>query len=151
MREAKRDIGTWVFTAGMVALFSVLYLRPTPTAPVPGLFETGSATLDEAMDRAEESGRVVFAFATADWCAPCQGYKKGALMDERVVEWVRENAVPVYVDVDRSREDAQRLGVRGLPATYLIDDGKIVALLRDPASADKLLGWLEANAPVSHE
>lgn len=141
-----RDIGSWVFAAGIIALALVIFARPTPKAPVPALFASGAETLDDAMRRSEASGRPIFAFATADWCGPCQVYKKNALADPRVAEWVGANAEPVYIDIDASPDDARRLGVRPIPATFLIKDGRVIGKAEGVMSADALLSWLNTNA-----
>lgn len=114
-------------------------------APTPAMFEK-SVSLDSAIATAETSGKPVFAVATADWCAPCQSYKRSALADERVQAWVNERAEPVFIDVDEDQQAAQRLGVRSIPATYLIRDGEVVSSFAGAASADSLLQWLEKNS-----
>jgi len=142
-----RDIGTWIFALGTAALLAVFYFNGGPV-DAPGLFATGSTSLDAAVARAEKENRVVFALATADWCGPCQVYKKNALSDARVERWVAANAEPLYLDVDKAGADAQRLGVRGIPATFIIKDGRVVDRIVGVASADQLLGWLDKNGPT---
>lgn len=114
-------------------------------APVPPMFDS-APRLAEAIGESEESGRVVLAVATADWCGPCQSYKAGALINDRVEAWVAENAVPVYIDVDRNREEAERLGVRSIPATFLIEGGEVVAKVEGSMSGRALVEWLERHA-----
>jgi len=139
-----RDFGTWIFALGTIALLGVFYFQGG-AANLPGLFATGSTSLDAAVAQAQKEDRVVFALATADWCGPCQVYKKNALSDPRVERWVAANAEPLYLDVDARGEDAARLGVRGIPATFIIKDGVVVDRIVGAASADQLLGWLEQN------
>ncbi len=140
-----RDTGSWIFIIAIVAVAAFIFLRPTPQAPKPALFTSGASSLDAAIDRAEDTGKVVFAFATADWCGPCQTFKKGALADPRVAEWVEQNAEPVYIDVDASPSDAQRLGVRGIPASYVLKDGEIVNATSGVQGAGAFLDWLEQS------
>jgi thioredoxin 1 len=114
------------------------------TAPTPPVFDEG-VTLASAVDAAA-ADRFVFAVATADWCGPCQGYKRNALTDERVEQWIADNAVPVYINVDRRPEDAAALGVSAIPATFLLKDGQIVAGASGAMGADALLDWLNDAA-----
>ena len=144
-----RDIGSWIFVLAIVAIGAVLYLRPVSKAGVPALFHDAPATLDAAMAKAASDDRVVFAYATADWCGPCQSYKKNTLSDPRVEEWVAANAVPVYIDVDVRGEDAQRLEVSGIPATLIIKDGIILDRAVGAVPAQQLLPWLEQLADAN--
>ena len=118
-------------------------------APTPELFRD-SATLDAAIERAGAEGRVVVAVAAADWCAPCQTYKRNALSDERVASWLRVNAVPVLIDVtDGAGAGAGRLGVRAIPATFVLDGhGEVLARREGDASASALLAWLEGAGGI---
>ena len=128
-----------VVVAAMLAGLGWWFGRPTST---PAFFDT-SISLDEAIVRAQTSGRVVYAYATADWCGPCKRFKKGALADERVVSWMNENAVSVYIDVDDNPADAARLGVQGIPASFIIADGDIVDMTVGALPADWFHSWLQ--------
>jgi thiol:disulfide interchange protein len=136
--------GNLLFGIALLAIAAVVIFRPTEPAPVPAVFEGGEATLAAAVERAEAEDRVVFAVATADWCAPCQAYKEGALTDPRVAAWVAANAVPLYLNVDESPEDARALNISGIPASFVIRGGEVVARQPGRLSADELMAWLEA-------
>lgn len=134
--------GTLALIAAMVGLWAWM----GRTAPTPPVFSEGVA-LNAAVASAEEEGEgLVFAVATADWCAPCQSYKRGALRDPRVEAWVKRNATPVYINVDEAPEDAAALGVQSIPATFLLRDGRVVASASGALGADRLLDWLDQAA-----
>lgn len=144
---APRRRGNWgniLFGIGLLVIAAFVIFRPTEPAPVPAVFEAGERSLQAALERAEAEDRVVFAVATADWCGPCQSYKKGALTDPRVAQWVGANAVPLYLDIDASPEDAEALAISGIPASFIIRDGRVVARQGGLMSADELVGWLES-------
>jgi thiol:disulfide interchange protein len=126
----------------IVALLSGVYWWIGRPAPTPTFFGQ-SFSLDDAMARAEKDDKVVFAYATADWCAPCQTFKRGALSNERVIDWMKQNAIPVYIDIDDNPEDAVRLGVNPIPASFVIADGRIVDSVDGPLSTERFLAWLE--------
>ena len=128
----------------IVALLSGLYWWLGRSAPTPTLFGQ-SVSLDEAMASAEAEDKIVFAYATASWCTPCQQFKRGALSDERVIDWMEANAVPVYIDIDENPNDAMRLGVRPIPASFIIADGKIVDTVVGPVGAKDFVSWLEST------
>ncbi len=112
-------------------------------APTPGMFKAG-LTVDAAQAQATESSKTVMVVATADWCPPCQVYKKNALVDPEVQAWVDENAEAVLLDVDVDPQAAERLGVRAIPTTILIRDGEVVDRFTGVVSAGELLGKLKA-------
>lgn len=152
MRE--RD-GSRVWTATTVAVVVVmsaalgwLYLRANTgpnaggVAPTPAMFEGAPSTLDAALAAAGKDG-LVFAYATADWCPPCQVYKRTTLVDPAVEAWVRKHAIPVYVDTDHNAKDAATLGVRSIPQTTLLrGDGTVLVREVGALRADELLAAL---------
>ncbi len=116
-------------------------------APVPPGFDA-AATLDAALAQSTASGKPVLALLTADWCGPCQQYKRGALAHPKVAEWVRDNTVGVYVDVDAHPADATRLNAYSIPTLVLIrPDGSRPARFEGNRSAEDLLSFLHAAAP----
>lgn len=111
------------------------------------------ATLAESEALAAESGMPVLVFATADWCGPCQTFKRQALADAGVQRWIRENTHPVIADfTDREKppEGAERLRVKSLPTLLLMRDGKEVSRLGGVVPAKALLAWLgEHSGPIA--
>lgn len=101
--------------------------------------------LDAAIAQAGTE-RLVVVFVTADRCAPCQQYKLDALNDEAVIARLSEPRVlATHLEVDRAPELADaHLGSRGIPMTYALRDGAVVATLRGQRSADDLLAWIDA-------
>jgi len=131
----------------LILLAAVVVIRAAVgggVAPTPPMFDT-SVTFDEAMAASAQTGKPVFAFVTADWCGPCQVFKRGALAEPRVVERVREATVPVYIDADAHPDLVQRLGVSGFPSVLLLRDGRVVDARTGVMSAPGLLAWLDGG------
>ena len=138
-----------IFATLSFAFLGILMIVRGGTAPTPSALQTTSATdLESAVMRARDENKVVLAIATADWCPPCQVYKRNALVDTRVEEWIADNAVTVTLDVTDPQQpnpDAQALGVNGIPATYIVNaEGELVANAVGAMSADDLLTMLNA-------
>lgn len=109
-----------------------------------------SLTLEQATLRANESGKPVLVFATADWCGPCQRLKRTSLADSRVNATILARTEPVYLDLTDAQNDpdaaaaAQRMGVQGIPALLLLRDGQVISR-KGPLSANDLVAWLESH------
>lgn len=131
----------------LIALFSAFVFMRSRPAPTPQVFPEGLTLLD-AIDRASDEGKPVFAVVTADWCGPCQSYKRGALADARVQAWLSENAVPVMLDADTlQRSDEMLLNFGGsIPATTLLIDERAVGTLEGSIGAGALMDWLKASS-----
>lgn len=148
MPEPVRKTSSWPFLLIIAVAIGVVGYRALSMreAPVPPAFDK-MQTLDVALARAETSGKPVLAFATADWCGPCQSFKRGALADESVSAFINENVEPAYVDLTNSddpdaAEAARLLGVQSIPALVLIVDDQEVARLEGGTGASRLMDWL---------
>ncbi len=116
-------------------------------APVPAGFDVAHR-LPAALAQSTTSGKPVLAFATAAWCGPCQAFKRSALAHPKVVEWIKANTIPVYIDIDKHPDDARQLSVFSIPALVLIrPDGSRPSRLEGNRSAEDLLAFLTATAP----
>lgn len=130
-----------------VSCFTALTLWSGRVAPAPPEFDQ-TKRLADALAQSASSGKPVLAFATADWCGPCQSFKRGALAHPKVAQWVRDHAIGVYVDVDKHAEDAQKLSVFSIPALVLIrPDGSRPSRFEGNRSAEDLLSFLSAAVP----
>lgn len=148
MRLLRRFDNAFFFLAAAVAAFVVLRgVLGAGVAPTPPVFEGGPASLRDALARAKEQGKLVFAYATADWCGPCQVFKRTALVDPQVEDFLRRRTVPVYIDIDKAPRDAAALAVMGIPSSNLLTPtGEIVARMEGAYSGAALLRWLKAAA-----
>jgi thiol:disulfide interchange protein len=116
--------------------------------PTPAVFSAGR-TLDDAIAESKSKGTPVVAFATADWCPPCQTMKRSTLLDTRVEAYLKGKTIPVYVDVDRDPKAAGRLGVTGIPATVIIAGDTVVARTSGLLSVDDYMSFVEAAVDLA--
>ena len=118
-------------------------------APVPDAF-AGDVRLASAIEQSKDSGQPVFVLLTADWCGPCQQYKRGALSQGDVAAALLERTIPVYVDVDHHQDDVALIAAMGLPlqsvpTTVVISNGQIVSSADRPQSRSGVLALIEAG------
>lgn len=137
---------------GLILLvgFVLLQLRGGGAAESPAYF-AGSMDLAAATARAAEQNRPVLAVATADWCGPCQAYKRSTLASAAVAAAASERTVPILLDVTErggpASEDAARLGVSAIPATFLIaPDGRVLERAVGGLSEGDLLAMIDRAA-----
>ena len=64
--------------------------------------------------------QVVNAFAT--WCGPCKMMAPG-------LEELSNTTEVFKVDIDESREYAQKMGIQGVPTTFIYKDGQLLDTL----------------------
>jgi thioredoxin 1 len=82
------------------------------------------------------SGTVILDFY-ADWCAPCRMI--GPVL-EQIAEENPEIKV-VKVNVDENIELANNFGVKGIPALFVLKEGKTVAQRAGFMPKDALVDW----------
>jgi len=81
-------------------------------------------------------GTVVVDFY-ADWCAPCRMI--GPVL-EQIAEEQSDIGI-VKVNVDENPQLASEFGVRGIPALFVVKDGKTVAQKAGFMPKDALIDW----------
>ena len=81
----------------------------------------------------------------APWCGPCRTmgpqFERAASSLEPEVRLIKLNA-------DEAPNASARLGVRGIPAMFLIHRGAVVAQTAGAMSADAIVRWTRNNLPT---
>lgn len=131
--RSRRGAFAWrpLLSFGMVLVLGVMAYRTfvVGSGKRPPVFEN-SPTLVGALSAQAAAGkgaRPILAFATADWCGPCQLMKRSTFIEPAVVAFIGAHTTPVYVNIDHDPEAARMLSAKSIPATYVIMGDKIVA------------------------
>ncbi len=119
------------------------------SAEVPGVFQS-DVTLAQAIEESKETGKPVFALFTADWCGPCQQYKRGSLSDSDIASALGDRTIPVYVNIDLNPDDVSLMGAMGLsiqalPTSVVIRQGEVAASAVGPQGESAVMAMIEAG------
>jgi thiol-disulfide isomerase/thioredoxin len=80
--------------------------------------------------------------ATAAWCGPCKRMDRTTWREDKVVEWVKANAIAIQVDVDKEPETAKLLRVSAMPTMVLFRGEEELDRTVGLQTGDALLKWV---------
>ena len=84
----------------------------------------------------------------ADWCAPCRMLAPHL---EALAEQYTDQLIVAKLDVDHHMSLAQQLGIRGIPAMFVIQNGRLVDSWTGYQSADDIATRLKQHLPDAPE
>jgi thioredoxin 1 len=134
---------------GLVAFMIISRMKSGAKADVSAVFPK-TVSLAQAAGLSAKDGKPVLAFATADWCGPCQNLKKNALSDSEVANWIKTNTHAVYLDgTSGLPSEAGSLNIEGFPTLIMLKSGKEVSRTVGVVPKDQLLSWLKSAVAAS--
>jgi protein disulfide-isomerase len=135
--DPKRPLKILVFIALVVVGFVYGRKWVTPGEAVPWRNDLATARTE-----ANQAGKPVLLYFTADWCGPCQMMKEKTWSDPKVVEAMK-GYVPVKIDIDAKADLARRYGVRSIPRVQLLTrDGQPGASMSGFVTSAEMADWL---------
>lgn len=90
---------------------------------------TWQRDFESARTQAQTAAKPMLLVFSAAWCPPCNVMKHDVWPDPEVETVINRDFVPLYLDVDEqaTKAIAERYGVGGIPAVFVVDaDGKVL-------------------------
>ncbi len=116
-------------------------------------FENG--TFQEALDKAKQSGKLLFVDCYTSWCGPCKMLAKEVFTNREVAAYFNEHFISFKIDCEKGEgpELQKRFGVSGYPTLLFINgDGevvnKIVGASKQPVFLENVKKGLDPNTSL---
>ncbi len=145
-KKKRKRMPLWKRVTLNLAALVVLAFAVAPfwIADTPEIFDE-SRSLHEALGAADADGKFVVAVVTADFCLRCQLYKRGALADPRVKEWIDAYAETAYVKWPFESDAMKQLQTRSFPMTVVMRNDEVISKKHGGMSAEELLYFLHES------
>ncbi|QGJ69266.1 Hypothetical protein PBC10988_9360 [Planctomycetales bacterium 10988] len=88
-------------------------------------------SLSQAQQEAAQTGKLILVHCGAEWCGPCKKMEADVFPRAEVKNIVEANFVPVKLDYDKHRADAETLQINKFPTDLVLSpDGTVIKRLQ---------------------
>ena len=141
--KPKNFFQKWLFPILVLVLMAgFLIVRGSSGSGGPGI--VWGENYATGMGQAKDQNKAVLLAFTTTWCTYCNQMKKTTYKDDKVKALVEDRFVPIYLDAEKETALAEKYGVYGLPAFYVLKpDGTTVESFSGYYDAGAFAGVLE--------
>ena len=123
------------------------------SAPIQVQFFNGS--LDEAVQKASEEGKLYFIQFTADWCMPCQWMDQNTFQDAQLADYINTQIIAIKIDIDQKegKRLQKKYDIKSLPSSLVFSaQGDLLVRKESSLAADRFLHLLRHhNKPENRQ
>lgn len=105
---------------GLLAFGGTIQNSVADLKPRAGKSIVWQSDLRKAQQVAQQTGRPILVFFTADWCTHCDRFKESTLHNATMADYINRDFVAVQLDFDKEKKAAEILEVEALPSTVII-------------------------------
>lgn len=101
----------------------------------------------EATARADAEGKPVMALLMRQTCPYCRMLLNDTLVNDAIVKEIEKNYVPLMIDVEEEPQKTAEIGLnpRAVPATYIIEGGRVISTLIGYRPPMEFMRFLQRN------
>ncbi len=115
-----------------------------PQSPTNDTSRVQWRSLNDAMHPGKDNQKKVLLYFYADWCHYCKKMDEDTFMQSDVAAYMNTHFIPVRLDFDKDKNLAQKYRIRGLPATWFMDQhGEKIQFLPGYIPREMFLGYLK--------
>lgn len=130
---------------GALVVLLLIFLLPTTlwwVTRTPDVLATGRDFQAALAANRDADGEILIVKASSDFCSVCRAMNR-TFGDEDVVAWIETHGSAMELDVNAAAEDAEALGVRGLPTLVVFRGGEEIGRRIGFAGPTEFTSWLE--------
>jgi thioredoxin-related protein len=106
-------------------------VNPAPIPDRPQPITANPTSYEEAVEACKQTGKPIFLYFEADWCAWCKRMKKETFSDPKVSD-VLKGYIVYFCNQEKEPELAKKYGVKSLPTYFIVGTGNGKTLIDGP-------------------
>jgi thiol:disulfide interchange protein len=134
-----------MFKSILLFLISLLACWSVATFSAPHENIQWKSYSESVFQSSKSQTRLVFIFASADWCSWCQKMKETTFQNSQIIQAINANYIPIFLDFGKNKPQFDQYNVEELPSIIILNENQqILKVFSGYISSEKLLPHLNA-------